>query len=209
MVKNIFKNNPKSYLLVAAAGLLAGLLVAFFSGFPSEGLWAFAYFGSSTVGFWIFTASCLVLLSEKRLTAMVNTAIYVYLMFTVTGAYKYIRDYARDAAYFKEDTAWYLSVSGYGSMSEYILDCLLNIFLYGAVPALTCALLALVLHFGRKQNVMGRIILCLPVLCILSETVYMYITLFTEGTMLFMAIVDTLCLAGYILLFGKYIIKKS
>lgn len=208
MVKGIFKNNLKSYLLVVGSGLFAGLLVAFFSDLPSDGPWAFSFFGSNTLGFWMFSVSAIVLLSEKKLTACLNSGIYVFLMFAVTGVYKYIRDYVRESAAF-ESSEEYFAFCGYSGMGELILRCAFDAFIYGIIPALVCAMLAFVLHFGRKPNIFGKILMSLPALCILAEAVYMYFILFTEGTMLFMAIVDTLCLTGYILIFGKYVIKKS
>lgn len=51
--------------------------------------------------------------------------------------------------------------------------------------------------------------MALPAVYILVETVFIYVVLFSQKTMLFMAIVDTVCLAAYLLIFGKYIIKKK
>ncbi len=208
MTKSIFKNNFKSYLAVIFLGIFAGLLVAFFSGFPADDLWSFSYFSSVTFGFWMFSVSTIVLLSEKKLTACLNSGIYVFLMFAVTGVYKSVRNYMVNSLAF-ESQAEHLAFYGYSHIGEWILQCAIDAFLYGIVPALVCAVLAFVLHFGRKPNVLGKILMILPALYILVETVILYIMLFSTGTMLFMAIVDTLCLAAYLMIFGKYIIKKK
>ncbi len=156
----------------------------------------------------MFSVATIVLLSEKKLPASLNSGIYVLLMFFVTGVYKAVRNYMVNSLIF-ESQAEHLAMYGYSNIGQWILQCALDAFLYGLEPALVCALLAFVLHFGRKPNVFGKILMILPAVYILVETVIMYVLLFSTGTMLFMAIVDTLCLAGYILIFGKYIIKKK
>lgn len=208
MIKTVFKNNFKSYLAVSLLGIFGGLLVAFFSGLPADDLWGFSYFSSSTFGFWMFSVATIVLLSEKKLPASLNSGIYVLLMFFVTGVYKAVRNYMVNSLIF-ESQAEHLAMYGYSNIGQWILQCALDAFLYGLEPALVCAVLGFVLHFGRKPNVIGKILMILPAVYILVETVIMYVLLFSTGTMLFMAIVDTLCLAGYILIFGKYIIKKK
>ncbi|MDO4419255.1 MAG: hypothetical protein Q4B92_02725 [Ruminococcus sp.] len=208
MTKIIFKNNFKSYLAVVFLGIFGGLLVAFFSGLPASDLWAFSYFSSNTFGFWMFSVSTIVLLSEKKLTAFLNSGIYVFLMFFVTGVYKYVRNYMVNSLSF-ESQAEHLAMYGYTNIGQWILQCVFDAFLYGIEPALVCAVLAFVLHFGRKPNVLGKILMILPAVYLLVETVIMYVLLFSKGTMLFMAIVDTLCLAAYLMIFGKYIINKK
>lgn len=208
MTKTIFKNNFKSYLAVILLGLFAGLLVAFFSGLPADDLWGFSYFSSVALGFWMFSVSTIVLLSEKKLTACLNSGIYVFLMFFVTGVYKSVRNYMVNSLIF-ETRAEHLAMYGFTHIGQWILQCALDAFLYSFAPALVCAALAFVLHFGRKQNVIGKILMILPAVYILAETVIMYVLLFSTGTMLFMALVDTLCLVAYLMIFGKYIIKKK
>lgn len=208
MTKTVFKNNFKSYLAVILFGILGGLLVAFFSGMPADDLWGFSYFSSTSLGFWMFSVSTIVLLSEKKLTACLNSGIYVFLMYFVTGIYKNARNFIVTSSAF-ESQEEVLAMYGYTHVGELILPYITDAFLYAIVPALVCAALAFVLHFGRKPNVIGKILLILPAVYILVEAVIFYILVFSTRTMLFMAIVDTLCLAGYLLIFGKYIIKKK
>lgn len=206
-IKTIFYNSKKGYLLVMLFGLIAGLAVAFFSEFPADGLWAFSYFSSRSLGFWMFTTSVIVLFSEKRLTASINAGMYVGLMFVITGIYKAVRDYVSDIANY-ENISEFISFSGYSGMTEYIIKTILEIILYGFVPGIVCGLLAAVLWNGRKNNWFGKIMLIMPVCFIVFEAVSMYISVFTKHTMLFMALIDTACIITYVILFWKTIITK-
>ena len=78
-MKVIFKDNIKSYLLIFLLSIIAGLSVVFFCEFPNNDLWAFSYWSSDTFGFWMFSTSLIVLLSEKRKTATINSTIYILL----------------------------------------------------------------------------------------------------------------------------------
>ena len=77
----LLRGRPAHFLLTAAAGILGGLLVAFIFEFPSDGLWAAAYWSTSVYGFWIFTTSLLVLWSEKRHVACIGSGLYIFFMF--------------------------------------------------------------------------------------------------------------------------------
>ena len=189
-------------------GLIAGFAVAFFSEFPSDGLWAFSYFSSESLGFWMFTTSVIVLYSEKRLTASINALMYVGLMFVVTGIYKAIRDYMSDIVNY-ENISEFIFFNSYSGVMEYIIKTILEIILYGFVPGIVCGLLAAVLWNGRKNNWFGKIMLVLPICFIVFEAVSMYISVFTKHTMLFMALIDTACIITYLILFWKTIVAKS
>lgn len=80
-MKVVFKDNIKSYLLVILLSILAGLSVVLCLTLPNNNLWSFSYWSSSTYGFWMFTTSLIVLLSEKRKTAIINASIYVFMIF--------------------------------------------------------------------------------------------------------------------------------
>ncbi len=64
VLKTLFRNRLQSYLFICLLGLLAGGLVAGFSQFPFDTLWSISSFSSTTIGFWMFTTSLIVLTSE-------------------------------------------------------------------------------------------------------------------------------------------------
>ena len=73
--RTLLQGRPLHYLLTAVFGILGGLLVVFIFEFPSDGLWAAAYWSTSVYGFWIFTTSLLVLWSEKRHVACIGSGL--------------------------------------------------------------------------------------------------------------------------------------
>ena len=92
--RTLLRGRPVHYLLTAAAGIFGGILVAFIFDFPSDGLWAPAYWSTSVYGFWIFTTSLLVLWSEKRYVACIGSGLYIFFMFLVTTVYMSLRLFA-------------------------------------------------------------------------------------------------------------------
>lgn len=130
---------PAYYLLTAAFGILGGLLVAFLHGFPSDGLWAVAYFSTSDFGFWMFTTALLVLWSEKRVVACINAGVYIFFMFLVTTVGMSLGQFADGG-------------TPYRTFSDMILHSLPGWLWYSIPPALLCAGLAAVLWNGRKAG---------------------------------------------------------
>ena len=192
MKKEIFKNDSKSYLIVLVLGIIAGLLVAFFSKFPSDDLWSFALFSSVSLGFWFFSSSLIALFSSKNYVAGINVAIYVYFMFYITGIFKYL----------------IVVNKGYQPMSYFYKGLLENLS-YGLIPALICFVLAFVLWYGRKDKMPYKIIRYLPALMILIELLVYIFKLFTIRQGLFMLIIDLLCFITYmIIIFSKIRIKQ-
>ena len=192
MKKEIFKNDSKSYLIVLVLGIIAGLLVAFFSKFPSDDLWSFALFSSVSLGFWFFSSSLIALFSSKNYVAGINVAIYVYFMFYITGIFKYL----------------IVVNKGYQPMSYFYKGLLENLS-YGLIPALICFVLAFVLWYGRKDKMPYKIIRYLPALMILIELLVYILKLFTIRQGLFMLIIDLLCFITYmIIIFSKIRIKQ-
>lgn len=92
--------NMKSYMFIWLLGTMGGASVIFFSAFPANDLWAFSYWSSSTLGFWIFSTSLIVLFSDRRKTAFINTLIYIFTMFFVTEIYKALRLFQQGYAHF-------------------------------------------------------------------------------------------------------------
>ena len=128
----LLRECPLHYLLTAVFGILGGLLVAFFSEFPSDGLWAAAYWSTSVYGFWIFTTSLLVLWSNKRYVACIGSGLYIFFMFLVTTVYMSLR-------------LFYRGGTPYETLFDMTLHSISGWLWYSTPPALLCAGLAAVL----------------------------------------------------------------
>ena len=191
----LLRGRPLHCLLTAVFGRLGGLLVAFFSEFPSDGLWAAAYWSTSVYGFWIFTTSLLVLWSEKRDVACIGSGLYIFFMFLVTTVYMLLRLFYRG-----------------GTPYETLFDMTLHSFSgwlwYSTPPALLCAGLAAVLWGGRKAGTIGAVLRWLPFAFLCLETGCLLFYVFTQSTRLFPALTDLLCTAGYFVLILLPILMK-
>ena len=191
----LLRGRPAHFLLTAAAGILGGLLAAFFSEFSSDGLWAAAYWSSSVYGFWIFTTSLLVLRSEKRHVACIGSGLYIFFMFFVTTVYMSLRLFCRG-----------------GTPYETLFDMTQHSFpgwlWYSTPPALLCAGLAAVLWGGRKAGTIGAVLRWLPFVFLSFETIFLFFYVFTQSTRLFPALADLLCTAGYFVLILLPILMK-
>ncbi|MCI9039222.1 MAG: hypothetical protein HFJ29_05065 [Clostridia bacterium] len=196
-MKIIFKDNIRSYLLIFLLSIIAGLSVVFFCEFPNNDLWAFSYWSSETFGFWMFSTSLIVLLSEKRKTATINSTIYIFIMFLITTVYKSFRLY----------------LNGYTPFNSFIdlsLNSLYGWLLYSVPPAIICGILGAILWSGRKNNIYGKMLCILPAIFILLETILLFYSVFISHTKLFSAITDLIWFILYIILLKKEVfIKKN
>ena len=186
MKRILFQNKISSYLIVSFFGVASGLAVAFFSQFPADDLWSFAFFSSVSFGFWMFTCSLIALFSEKNYVAGINVGIYVYLMFYITGIFKrltVVQKGYNDISYF---------YCGFGEE-----------LLYGLIPAAVCFVLAFVLWYGRKAKTVFVILRFAPALCIFAEAVSVWVVVATRAQNLFMALIDTVCTIVYLLIILK------
>ena len=184
-MKDIINNNFKSYLIISILGVVAGLIVWFFSQFPYNDLWSFSLFSSMSLGFWVFTSAVIVFFSKERKCAVISEMLYVYFMFFFTGVGKITR----------------LVQSGAGILN--FNNVFFDIILYGVPYAIICGILAYILFNAKKRNVLGNVLLLLPFIYILVELINFSIKLFINKTNLFMVIIDFLCLITYIILFRK------
>ncbi len=195
-MKTIFKYNLKSYLLIFLLSVVAGFLVVFFCEFPNNDLWAFSYWSSETFGFWMFSTSLIVLLSEKRKTAIINTIIYIFIMFLITTIYKSFRLY-------------WNGYTPFNSLLELSLNSIYGWLLYSLVPALICGIFGAVLWSGRKNNVYGKFLCVLPVLFILVETITLFYSVLMTHTKLFSAVTDLIWIILYVIFLKKEVFVKK
>ena len=193
--RTLLQGRPLHYLLTAVFGILGGRLVVFIFEFPSDGLWAAAYWSTSVYGFWIFTTSLLVLWSEKRYVACIGSGLYIFFMFLVTTVYMSLRLFYRG-----------------GTPYETLFDMTLHSFSgwlwYSTPPALLCAGLAAVLWGGRKAGTIGAVLRWLPFAFLCLETGCLLFYVLTQSTRLFPALTDLLCTAGYFVLILLPILMK-
>ena len=191
----LLRGRPLHYLLTAVFGILGGLLVAFFSEFPSDGLWAAAYWSTSVYGFWIFTTSLFVLWSNKRYVACIGSGLYIFFMFLVTTVYMSLR-------------LFYRGGTPYETFFDMALHSISGWLWYSIPPALLSAGLAAVLWRGRKAGTVGTVLRWLPFVFLCLETGWLFFYVFTQNTRLFPALTDLLCTAGYFVLILLPILMK-
>ena len=181
MKKVLFRHSIKSYLLCSALGIVAGLLVSFFSRFPADNLWAFALFSSQTFGFWIFTCSLIALFADKNYSAGINVALYVYFMFYITGIFKRLT----------------IVNKGYSEMS-YFYNGLWQELAYGLLPAAVCFALAFLLWYGRRKRPLFIALRFAPFVFIIAEAILSCVQVISKSQGLFMTIIDSLCALVYL-----------
>lgn len=194
--RTLLRGCPAHFLLTAVFGILGGLLVVFIFEFPSDGLWAAAYWSTSVYGFWIFTTSLLVLWSEKRHVACIGSGLYIFFMFLVTTVYMSLRLFYRGSTPY--ETLFGMALHGISGWLWYSIP-----------PALLSAGLAAVLWGGRKAGTVGTVLRWLPFVFLCLETVCLFCYVFTQSTRLFPALTDLLCTAGYFILILLPILMKG
>jgi len=195
-MKIIFRDNIKSYFLIFILGIVAGLSVIFFYEIPDNDLWAFSYWSSKTFGFWMFSTSLIVLLSEKRKAAFINSTIYIFVMFFVTTIHMTFRSY------------W----SGYTpctSLNELLLGHIYGWILYSLPIGVICGVLGAILWSGRKNKIHGKFLCVLPAIFILIETILLLYDVFTNHTKLFSAITDFIWFMLYLMFLRIEVFNNS
>ena len=195
-MKVVFKDNIKSYLLVFLLSVLAGLSVVICLILPNNNLWSFSYWSSSTYGFWMFTTSLIVLLSEKRKTAIINASMYVFMIFLITTIYQSIKMY-------------FNSYTLFDSLMEIPINSINGWLLYSIIPVVICGALGAILYSGRKDKIYSKILCIMPAIFILIETTILFISVFTKQMKLFSAITDLISLILYIIFLMRCVFNKN
>ncbi len=195
-MKIIFKDNIKSYFLISVLSIVAGLSVVFFCEFPNNDLWAFSYWSSETFGFWMFSTSLIVLLSEKRKTAAINSIFYIFVMFLITAIYKSFRVYLN-------------GYTPFDSLIDLSLNSICGWLLYSVPLAVICAIFGAILWSGRKNNIYSKILCILPVVFIFLESIILFYSVFIKHTKLFSALTDLIWFILYIIFLKKSVFAKE
>lgn len=192
----LFQGRIRDYMLVAAFGIAAGMLVALFLWLPDNSLWDLSYFSSDTYGFWMFTTALIVLFSAKRHIAAINAGVYVFFLFLITTAFQSLRLFRTG------------SHTPFANVGEMAAKSMVGWFWYSIVPAIICAALGLLLWGARKNTKIGKLLLFSPLVFLVIETGYLLFCVFAHQTKLFSALTDIACIGGYCLIIKRVLTTK-
>ena len=180
-----FYGRTRNYILTAILGIAAGLLTSLFLWLPDSTLWDFSYFSSDTYGFWMVTTAIIVLFSEKRYVAAINAGLYVFFLFLITTAFQSLKMF-----YSSEFTP-------FETLGELIMGSVGGWLWYSVVPAAVCAVFAAAFWSARGKTVAGRLLLFVPLVFLVVETIWLLISVFEYHTRLFSAITNLVCIIAY------------
>ncbi|MDP4152008.1 MAG: DUF6518 family protein [Bacillota bacterium] len=141
-------DKPKSYLFVLILGLAAGLLTVLLDFFPCKNIWTFSSF-SGSLGFWAFTTSVIVYLSDKMKTAGFNTFIYLCSMSIAFYVFKGI-------------------VSYYSGYTDFVRDYT-DLAVMWIIISFVCGFLGLLVWYAKKDGWFSSFIFALPISVMLTE----------------------------------------
>ena len=181
----IFRKDASSFIKVILTGIAAGSLCALLDLFPAENIWTFSSF-SGSLGFWAVSAMLILMQSETRILAGINTFLYFAFM---NASFFFVHlilpfEYPRVAS----------------------LDVAVQQSLVWLIPSFICGIFALPTYQAHKDDLWGIIALSLPCGLLLSESISTYLSAFINHKYLFQALVDT---AGLILLVTFYKKEKN
>ncbi len=179
----IFKDHLKYYFLVIIIGILAGTLCAVLDIIPGNNIWTFSSF-SGSLGFWAITGMLILMQSENRKAAGINTFLYFTFM---------------NSAFFFVYLLLPIQYPRITSINQAIIGSL-----EWAIASFICGICALIAYEAKKDNWKGIIALSLPTGLLLSEGISTLLSVFINHKFLFQTIVDII---GLILLFMLY--KKN
>lgn len=192
----LFQGRIRDYILVAALGIAAGLLVALFLWLPESVLWDFSYFSSDTYGFWMFTTALIVLFSAKRYIAAINAGVYVFFLFLITTVFQSLRLFYTG------------SHTPYATVAEMTAGSIGGWLWYSIAPAIICAGLGCLLWGARKDTTLGKLLLFAPLVFLVIETSYLFFFVFVHQTKLFSAVTDIACIGAYCLIIKRLLTKR-
>ncbi len=175
-----FRKDVPSFIKVIVLGILAGILCATLDLIPGENIWTFSSF-SGTLGFWAISAMLVLMQSDTRILAGINTFLYFAFM---------------NSSFFFVHLMLPLQFPRIASLSAAIEQSLIWL-----IPSFICGIFALVAYQARKDTLSGIIALSLPCGLLLSELISLYLSAFFIHKYLFQSLLDT---AGLILIVALY-----
>ena len=176
------KKDAASFIKVIVIGILAGSLCAALDLIPGENIWTFSSF-SGSLGFWAISAMLVLMFSDTRILAGINTFIYFAFMNTSFFFVHYMLPFQFPRIPTLEDAA--------------------QQSLIWLIPSFICGIFALITYQARKDTLPGTIALSLPCGLLLYECISLYLSVFYNHKFLFQAIVDTAGLILLVVLFRK------
>lgn len=180
-----FKKDVPSFIKVIVIGILAGSLCATLDLIPGNNIWTFSSF-SGSLGFWAISAMLILMQSDTRILAGINTFIYFAFMNT---------------SFFFVHLMLPLRFPRISTLEDATLQSLVWL-----IPSFICGIFALITYQARKDTLPGTIALSLPCGLLLYESISLYSSVFVNHKYLFQSLVDT---AGLILLVVLYRKEKK
>ncbi len=181
----ILTKSLASFLKVIGFGIFAGALCALMDLFPSENIWTFSSF-SGSLGFWATTGMIILMQSENRKLAGLNTFLYFGFMNTTFFFVHLILPFQ------------YPRIS---SLAQAYTESLIWL-----IPSFICGLCAMIAFQAKKHDKWGTFALSLPLGLLLFESIATICSVFINHKYLFQFLVN---LAGLIALFVLYRGKKN
>nr|MCR4581728.1 hypothetical protein [Bacilli bacterium] len=144
----IFKNNIKSFITVIIIGIVAGSLCALLDLFPPNNIWTFSSF-SGSLGFWAISGMIILMQSENRKLAGINTFLYFAFM---------------NASFFFVYLLLPIEFPRIHTLGQACIESLV-----WTIPSLICGVCAMIAYEAKKDNIKGIIALSLPIGLLLCE----------------------------------------
>ena len=181
----IFKNNIKSFITVIIIGIVAGSLCALLDLFPPNNIWTFSSF-SGSLGFWAISGMIILMQSENRKLAGINTFLYFAFM---------------NASFFFVYLLLPIAFPRIHTLGQACIESLV-----WTIPSLICGVCAMIAYEAKKDNIKGIIALSLPIGLLLCEFIETLFSVIFNHKYLFQTLVD---LIGIVILFILYKGKKN
>lgn len=181
----VFRKEASSFIKVILIGIAAGSLCASLDLIPGENLWTFSSF-SGSLGFWAISAMLILMQSETRILAGINTFLYFAFM---------------NSSFFFVHLILPFEFPRVASLNVAIEQSLVWL-----IPSFICGIFALFTYQANQDDIWGTLMLSLPCGLLLSESISTFLSALINHKYLFQALVDT---AGLILLVRLYRKKKN
>ena len=168
-------------------GIVCGALCALLDLIPNDNIWTFSSF-SGSLGFWAITGMIIVMQYEKRWKSAVGTFIYFAVMNTSFFIVHYLI-----SPMFRFPRISKLSVA-------------LNESVLWLIPSVICGVCALVVFNAKKDDILGTIVLALPMGLLLYEAICLVLSIIINHKYLFQTIIDII---GILVLWYLYSKRKN